>query len=102
MAIFLRPGDFKIRNSPISSRKKIYIIWISNGFDIHLRPYDILIIGGQINLIFKQLYPYLLRYSDTNKRFRGKKPLSKKVVTNYPDEIQKVIFNTTEVHLIKI
>ena len=43
----------------------------------------------------------LLKYSDKDSRHRGEyKSLSNKVVANYPNGIQKVIFNTTEVHLV--
>ena len=50
----------------------------------------------------KQLHQNLLRYSDKDTRHRGKyKSLSNKVVANYPGGIQKVIFNTTEVHLVQ-
>ncbi len=50
----------------------------------------------------KQLHQYLLRYSNKDTRHRGKyKSLSNKVVANYPGGIQKVIFNTTEVHLVQ-
>lgn len=49
----------------------------------------------------KQLHQALLRHSDKDVRHRGKyKSLSNKVVANYPGGIQKVIFNTTEVHLV--
>lgn len=50
----------------------------------------------------KQLHQNLLRYSDKDTRHRGQyKSLSNKVVANYPDGIQKVIFNTTDVHLVE-
>ncbi len=49
----------------------------------------------------KQLHQKLLRHSEKDTRHRGKyKSLSNKVVANYPNGIQKVIFNTTEVHLV--
>ncbi len=49
----------------------------------------------------KQLHQNLLRYSDKDTRHRGQyKSLSNKVVAHYPGGIQKVIFNTTEVHLV--
>ncbi len=49
----------------------------------------------------KQLHQNLLRYSDKDTRHRGRyKSLSNKVVANYPGGVQKVIFNTTEVHLV--
>jgi len=50
----------------------------------------------------KQLHQNLLRYSDKDTRHRGEyKSLSNKVVANYPGGIQKIIFNTTEVHLVQ-
>lgn len=49
----------------------------------------------------KQLHQSLLRYSDKDVRHRGKyKSLSNKVVANYPNGVQKIIFNTTDVHLV--
>jgi len=49
----------------------------------------------------KQLHQILLRHSDKDTRHRGQyKSLSNKVVANYPGGVQKVIFNTTEVHLV--
>ncbi len=48
-----------------------------------------------------QLHKTLLKKSTKDYRHRGKyKSLSNKVVANYPDGKQKVIFNTTEVHLV--
>ncbi len=48
-----------------------------------------------------QLHQSLLRYSDKDSRHRGKyKSVSNKVVANYPDGMQKVIFNTTDAHLV--
>ena len=50
----------------------------------------------------KQLHQNLLKHSDKDTRHRGRyKSLSNKVVANYPGGIQKVIFNTTEVHLVQ-
>ena len=50
----------------------------------------------------KQLHQNLLKHSDKDTRHRGQyKSLSNKVVANYPDGIQKVIFNTTDVHLVE-
>ncbi len=47
------------------------------------------------------MHQSLLRYSDKDVRHRGKyKVLSNKVVANYPDGMQKVIFNTTDAHLV--
>ena len=49
-----------------------------------------------------QLHKTLLNKSKKDYRHRGKyKTLSNKVVANYPDGSQKVIFNTTEIHLVQ-
>ena len=43
-----------------------------------------------------------MKYSEKDDRHRGNyKNLSNKVVANYPDGTQKVIFNTTEPHLVE-
>jgi len=48
----------------------------------------------------QQLHQRLLKYSDKDYRHRGNyKNLPNKVVANYPDGTQRVIFNTTEPHL---
>jgi Fic family protein len=50
----------------------------------------------------QQLHQRLLKYSIKDERHRGNyKNLSNKVVANYPDGTQKVIFNTTEPHLVE-
>jgi len=50
----------------------------------------------------KQLHGILLKESQKDQRHRGKyKNLSNKVVANYPDGTQKIIFNTTETHLVE-
>jgi len=49
----------------------------------------------------KQLHKNLLQHSDKDIRHRGQyKSLSNKVIANYPGGVQKVIFNTTDVHLV--
>lgn len=49
----------------------------------------------------QQLHQRLLKYSTKDERHKGNfKALSNKVVANYPDGTQKVIFNTTEPHLV--
>lgn len=49
-----------------------------------------------------QLHKTLLNKSKKDDRHRGKyKTLSNKVVANYPDGSQQIIFNTTEVHLVE-
>ena len=50
----------------------------------------------------KQLHAILLKHSDKDGHHKGSyKNLSNKVVANYPDGTQKVIFNTTEPHLVE-
>ena len=50
----------------------------------------------------QQLHQSLLKYSIKDDRHRGNyKILSNKVVANYPDGTQKVIFNTSEPHLVE-
>ena len=50
----------------------------------------------------QQLHQNLLKYSSRDERHRGSyKHLSNKVVANYPDGTQKVIFDTTEPHLVE-
>ena len=50
----------------------------------------------------QQLHQNLLKYSYKDEKHRGSyKNLSNKVVANYPDGTQKVIFATTEPHLVK-
>ncbi|MDH5382102.1 MAG: Fic family protein [Cyclobacteriaceae bacterium] len=50
----------------------------------------------------QQLHQRLLKYSTKDNGHRGiYKNLSNKVVANYPDGTQKVIFNTTEPHLVE-
>jgi Fic family protein len=50
----------------------------------------------------QQLHQRLLKYSLKDDRHRGNyKNLSNKVVANYPDGTQKLIFNTTEPHLVE-
>ena len=49
----------------------------------------------------QQLHQNLLKYSTKDDRHRGVyKNLSNKVVANYPDGTQRVIFDTTEPHLV--
>ena len=50
----------------------------------------------------QQLHQNLLKYSTKDDRHRGVyKNLSNKVVANYPDGTQRVIFDTTEPHLVE-
>ncbi len=49
----------------------------------------------------KQLHSILLKYSSKDERHKGKyKQLTNKVVATYPDGTQRIIFKTTEPHLV--
>jgi len=49
----------------------------------------------------KQLHSILLRYSHKDERHKGKyKQLTNKVIATYPDGTQRIIFKTTEPHLV--
>jgi len=51
----------------------------------------------------QQLHQILLKYSKKDERHRGiYKNLSNKVVANYPDGTQRVIFKTTAPHLVEV
>jgi len=50
----------------------------------------------------KQLHGILLKFSSKDQRHRGKyKNITNKVIAKYPGGIQKVIFNTSEPHLVE-
>ncbi len=49
----------------------------------------------------KQLHSILMKYSQKDERHKGKyKQLTNKVVATYPDGTQRIIFKTTEPHLV--
>jgi len=87
-----------IKITELKSRDEQEVIGYYDTLEIIYNNYD------NINLsenYIKQLHQMLLKYSDKDSRHRGEyKSLSNKVVANYPDGIQKVIFNTTKVHLV--
>ncbi len=77
---------------------KLRVIPIDDNGEIIYENYDNIRLSENY---IKQLHQNLLRHSDKDTRHRGQyKSLSNKVVANYPGGIQKVIFNTTEVHLV--
>lgn len=90
-------NDVKI--TKLKTRDEQEVIGYYDTLEIIYENYD------NINLsenYIKQLHQNLLRYSDKDTRHRGQyKSLSNRVVANYPGGIQKVIFNTTEVHLVQ-
>ncbi len=87
-----------VKTTELKTRDEQEVIGYYDTLEIIYKNYD------NINLsesYIKQLHQVLLKYSDKDSRHRGEyKSLSNKVVANYPNGIQKVIFNTTEVHLV--
>ena len=90
-------NDVKI--TKLKTRDEQEVIGYYDTLEIIYENYDNIRISENY---IKQLHQNLLRYSDKDTRHRGEyKSLSNKVVANYPGGIQKVIFNTTEVHLVQ-
>ena len=90
-------NDIKI--SKLKTRDEQEVIGYYDTLEIIYENYDNIRLSENY---IKQLHQNLLRYSHKDTRHRGQyKSLSNKVVANYPDGIQKVIFNTTEVHLVE-
>lgn len=89
-------NDIKV--TKLKTRDEQEVVGYYDTLEIIYENYD------NINLTenyIKQLHQNLLRHSDKDTRHRGGyKSLSNKVVGNYPEGIQKVIFNTTDVHLV--
>ncbi len=82
----------------LKSRDEQEVVGYYEAMDlVHSNFKDILLRENYI----KQLHGILLKYSEKDVRHRGKyKSFPNKVVANYPDGKQKVIFNTTEPHLV--
>jgi len=90
-------NDVKI--SKLKTRDEQEVIGYYDTLEIIYENYDNISLSENY---IKQLHQNLLRHSDRDTRHRGEyKSLSNKVVANYPGGIQKVIFNTTEVHLVQ-
>lgn len=90
-------NDIKI--TKLKTRDEQEVIGYYDTLEIIYENYDNIRLSENY---IKQLHQNLLRHSDKDTRHRGQyKSLSNKVVANYPDGIQKVIFNTTEVHLVE-
>ncbi len=89
-------NDIKI--TKLKTRDEQKVIGYYDTLEIIYKNYDNIKLSENY---IKQLHQSLLRYSEKDTRHRGEyKSLSNKVVANYPQGIQKVIFNTTEVHLV--
>jgi Fic family protein len=90
-------NDIKI--TKLKTRDEQEVIGYYDTLEIIYENYDNIKLSENY---IKQLHQNLLRHSDKDTRHRGQyKSLSNKVVANYPGEIQKVIFNTTDVHLVE-
>ena len=90
-------NDIKI--TKLKTRDEQEVIGYYDTLEIIYENYDNIKLSENY---IKQLHQNLLRHSDKDTRHRGQyKSLSNKVVANYPGGIQKVIFNTTDVHLVE-
>ncbi len=87
-----------VKITELKTRDEQEVIGYYDTLGIIYKNYD------SINLsesYIKQFHQLLLKYSDKDSRHRGGyKSLSNKVIANYPGGVQKIIFNTTEVHLV--
>jgi Fic family protein len=86
-----------VKISKLTSKDEQEVLGYYNGLQVILDNYD------QITLeerYIHQLHGILLKHSDKDQNHKGKyKTLPNKVVANYPDGSQRVIFKTTEPHL---
>lgn len=90
-------GNMEI--SKLKTRDQQEVVGYYDVLEIIYESYDDITISKNY---IKQLHQRLLKYSTKDERHRGiYKNLSNKVVANYPDGTQKVIFNTTEPHLVE-
>ena len=86
-----------VKITKLQSREEQEVVGYYEALEIILENYaDIDISERYIH----QLHSILLKYSHKDQTHKGKyKNLSNKVVANYPNGTQRVIFNTTEPHL---
>ncbi len=88
-----------VKITELKTRDEQEVIGYYDTLEIIYENYDYIRLSENY---IKQLHQNLLKHSDKDTRHRGQyKSLSNKVVANYPDGVQKVIFNTTEVHLVE-
>lgn len=88
-----------VKISKLEKRDEQEVIGYYDALDVVLENYaDFKLTENNI----KHLHKFLLKHSDKDKHHFGKyKTLSNKVVANYPKGVQKIIFNTTEPHLVQ-
>lgn len=90
-------NDIKI--TKLTSRDEQEVIGYFDTLEIIYDNYENIQISENY---IKQLHKNLLNHSEKDIRHRGEyKTLSNKVVAKYPGGIEKVLFNTTEIHLVK-
>src|SRR5690606_18614613 len=90
-------NDIKI--TKLTTRDEQEVIGYFDTLEVIYESYDHIQLTENF---IKQLHSNLLHHSDKDVRHRGEyKSLSNKVVAKYPGGIEKVIFNTTETHLVK-
>jgi len=88
-----------IKISSFKSRDEQEVFGYYDTLNLVLNSYDSIEISENH---IHPLHKTLLKKSKKDARHRGKyKTLSNKVVANYPDGSQKIIFNTTEIHLVQ-
>ena len=88
-----------IKVTSFKSRDEQEVFGYYNTLNLVLDSYDSIELSENH---IHQLHKTLLNKSKKDYRHRGKyKSLSNKVVANYPDGSQKIIFNTTEIHLVQ-
>ena len=89
----------KVKITELKSRDEQEVVGYYDVLEIIYENYENISISKNY---IQQLHQSLLKYSTKDDRHRGVyKNLSNKVVANYPDGTQRVIFNTTEPHLVE-
>jgi Fic family protein len=88
-----------VKITELKSRDEQEVVGYYDVLEIIYENYEIISISTNY---IQQLHQNLLKYSTKDERHRGVyKNLSNKVVANYPDGTQRVIFETTAPHLVE-
>jgi len=88
----------RINIDKLKTRDEQEVIGYWESLDIVIDNYENIELSENF---IKQLHSILLKYSHKDERHKGKyKQLTNKVVATYPDGTQKIIFKTTEPHLV--
>lgn len=87
-----------LKISQFESRDEQEVIGYYQVLELILENYDTIDLTENY---IRQLHSILLKESSKDKRHRGEyKKITNKVVAKYPDGSEKIIFNTTETHLV--